>query len=508
MKYYNIYAYQGVGYFDEVFASGLIWRNYGDELANYKINNGVISEDESLSGYMSLGVPFDHANIDLIQLGTIIEVCETDIYPEDNNIGNSVWVGRIIKIDIDEFGNKDCMVEGPYTFLKDCIIAKGGLYAGDHGSNLSIGVFLQTIFDRRNASQFNSTALNDSDKFINACLPLGVSLGSIPEYVYTRTIEDAIFSDIFKQATNGAQIWYVGETDTAFNILSKILDIIYDQHNTAEINDPYSYSYSYSIYSREDRSNPLKPVAQTVSINVNEINNSASTFNGPGNKYRFLSLNDCVKSCKVSTSFDSLYTCFMITGGDKEALTWGSKPGIPETYLPTVGLLKSVTTNGIVNGLRDVLAKHGIHTTILKGSDITAGDTQTEQVLNQLVEPVLNKMAVEIYDVDIVTGDISQVDPWSEPIDVGQYYQIIAPGLRSCIGYDPWLRCTSKKIDLMNPSKNEFSFTSSHRLSLGSTYSTTSRLTKLEEENKTLKLEIKRLKTKQDSFVKDMQGDD
>ena len=507
MKYYTMYAYQGCG--ESMFTAarvpeGPLWTNYETKFV-LPLLKAEILEDENFSGTLTITVPIINYAYRYLEIGTVVEVCESSSLPVEGSggdyketCGNPIWVGRVIRISLNNMADKECVIEGPYTFLKDYIVYRGN-------DNFSETLTVPQIFTRmcNGEVRTQNTGIygNPYNPFYGLIdvTPNTTRLDLWDQELANATTSNASSSSqefwadgFFKKVnTIGGFYKYVYNRDTsnAYDAIKNMLDAFY----ASPVNNPDgdTYAISWTIYHDMRPRTHLCPVSNTVSFAVSRISKSGWTQGGSEETLR---LTDYIKSINISSSLDNIFTCFSIIGKSDEN----------GNVTPDIGLNNSTTSNGIVNAPDYYIKKYGVHTTIIKAQEVLGlkNDITSVETLNKYVPTIMKRLLGNAYEVDIVANDIpDDACTFYDSPSIGRYVPIDTPATRN-IGIN-YFRCVSKRQDLLNPSKTEYHFANYMKtdyaydinpVSVAGSKATqnfikslSERITKLEEENAKLK---------------------
>ena len=501
MKYYTASMFRGANPNEQpLYATGVpfFWLNYDIEgplsehakMCRDSLISATLSEDEGFSGILSMTLSGSNPCIKDLLIGSTVEVYVSDTKPVwvDNKVGltttsgNTLWVGRIITLSENELGNIEYTIEGAYSFLKDRIIPKN-LDAVD--SSQTIRYLIERWLEPRRAVQ-----VYNGEK-IPFMPPVNFALGDFPEWMDGISTLARDYSDIFEfdESTNSPH--YSGESTTMYDLIKQICDFHYNNiYSNSDSSLTYTFGWHCDYIPSENMVVGYSKI-KTIYIDIFEVSDFKRGFQLDETKSGTLDLTNYIKSIKKISSLDSMYTCALIEGGeDVSGNPIMSSYGLPND---TFG---NTTTNGIVNGYTQVLKERGIHTGIFKADEVWG--VSLSDFSQADIERIMQQLNTIYYEYDVTASEPLESDYWQSPIEIGYTYRVILPMTDPDASY-VYLRCTSKKLDLLNPSKNEYYFSnrlvgirpdnptytlSKDKLSIKSL---SERITKLEEENAKLK---------------------
>ena len=461
---------------------------HAPQLSKYNVAYScTLEEDENASGTVSFSVARNHPDTAFIKTGMIVEVLESETEPkgEDSytfwsSCGQTKWVGRIISMSIDIYGNKTCTCEGPLGFLKDIWFVTGQeIYSTPtlrDWINYVLGNPLHTVgalsVDPYTDTFNGMTEMADGRvyyayperlRIIDAVLghvnqhdPNGYE----PNILSTRL--SMMGTDLFETVLTAYQSGeiFTGGAMNLFDILSNIFN---------GFGQPEAEGYPYDdqyVYIRME----VIPDADTAGMVPYSLKmrgfrlvldlDSPSRNGYPSGNNR-LYFGESVIAGSIDYDFSKTYTAIRAVGAEIE-------PETPEYGLPT-DWKRAVTVsadnnehgaivhNGVLDSDNGAIEEFGIVPGVIQYSDI-----KNSANLNLHANIYRNLAANPISKFTVTGVDLSLVKEYLSEIELGKYYDVRFPGQdmdNNVIGEKNYLyRCIGRKKDLLNPSRNEYKF--------------------------------------------------
>lgn len=460
MRYYSVFSYRGqpsVSFDDnDRYSSWFTVHNpYVDE--NIFVYDMELKLQDSVSGTFTFKVPLTHPNINAFNCGLILEIREFDGEPksiEDANIGgNPIWIGRLINLSSDIYGNLDCTCEGPLGFLKDGFISATN--APHMHPNTTLLDYIKSIIDL----YLNSYQGENSGTYRHARQP-GTKIlkveTSIAKTAQTTYVDHYISQLDGFETVNGLSYYAGSDPINVFDFIKKY----FEDGLSSIAGIQYASEYAWinmDIVPRNSKNTDIrlpKTEGLTLWLGIDDVSQGFAS-----SRQRII-FGENLINAELEYDFNNIATSLMVLGAEYE-----DEDGNTVRY-NLKGATDLDTMTDIVGYYIDsnngAIEKYGIiPKTVVNDHLDSRGNVAlwANMHRNALSNPVVSFKCRAI--------DMSIFDPNQDDFTLGEYAEVRFPGLdeRDTTFY---YRCTGIKQNLSDPSKDEFTFSYSRETTLTS----------------------------------------
>lgn len=460
MKYYSVFGYKGQTsvLFDnnERYASWFTIHNPYIEENIFIYDMTIISQD-SVSGTFTFKVPLNHPNILAFDCGLIVEVREFDEEPkssdEANTGGNPIWLGRLINLSSDMYGNLNCTCEGPLGFLKDSFISATNAPRMLSGTTL-LDYIKNVIYTSINGYQGETTSLTSYARQPGLkILDIVTSITGNPSTIYLDARIDIIEGF---ETKNGISWFADSEPINIFDFIKKYFDTGLLTISGIQYASQYTWMNMQLIPRSSGITDMSRPKTEGfwLWLGIDDFNKGFSSTN------QRIIFGENLLDAELEYDFNNIATSLMVLGAEYEDLSgntvrYNLNGGIDNANMQTINGLYINADNGAIE-------KYGvIQKTVVNDKLDSHGNVVlwANMYRNALSNPVVSFKCTAI--------DLSLIDPNQNKFQLGAYAEVRFPGLdeRDNMFY---YRCTGIKQNLSDPSKNEYTFSYSRETTLTS----------------------------------------
>lgn len=464
MLYYSVFGYKGQptdyhhGYSDWF----VVHNPYVNE--DVSIYDAVLNKQDNVSGAFTFKAPLTHPNILQFDCGLIVEIRRFSDVPESiedaNYGGDAIWIGRLIDLSVDIYGNLDCTCEGPLGFLKDCFVCSINAPVLPAYSNL-LSYFQVLVDSIANGPQGEYNLINPHNR------QPGLEILEIETDVPERSVaEQYLHAQIgalegFSTCDNGMNALY-SETQP-----TNLFDFIHKYYNTGlssisgiQYRDLYIYMNMEVVSnSRYDDLSVPKSKGLKLILGADDL---MARWNYSGAQR--IIFGDNLINADIKYDFDSIATSLMVLGSEYDHPDPRYKD-IKFRYSVS-SMTDPLTGNTIFGPYIDStdfsIEKYGVIQKTVVNDDLDSAIA----VLNW-ADAHRNALSNPVASFSCTAVDLSLFDTNQNSFELGTYAEVSFPGLdnRDNIYY---YRCTGLKKNLSDPSKDEFTFSYTKETSLTS----------------------------------------
>lgn len=467
MRYYSIYGYKGqtsIPYNrNEQYSAWLTIHNPVVDENLFVYGQELIQED-SVSGTFSFKVPLTHPNLSSFDCGLVVEIREFKETPSNTTDaqygGTAIWIGRLIDLNSDLYGNLQCTCEGPLGFLKDGFMSATNSVIS-YGDTSILEYIKLSISEHINGNQGEV----GGSIYAHGRLPgtkILTVLTHLPEdtdssYLKAKISELKNFEPV-GTGELGKVYRYSSSTPTSvFDFIKEYFETGLTSISGVQYTDQYVWINMYPI-SKTDYDDLTVPKTEGLVLQLGVDN----LEDAPRLSTQKIIFGENILEASVEYDFDNVATSLMVLGAvrdkDEEALT-------NERY----NLFGSIdtATGEIINSFyidanNGTIDKYGIIQKTVVNDNLKSNDEVAKWAnknRNVLSNPVAS------FTCKVV--DLSTFDPEQDDFNIGEYAEVGFPGLDD--RYSPfYYRCTGINKDLIDASKNTFTFRYSREATLTS----------------------------------------
>ncbi len=425
--------------------------------------NCVLEEDENASGTLSFSISRENPSSPYIKAGTIVEVREADFEPKADylseylqNCGKTIWIGRIINLTIDMYGNKSCTCEGMLGFLKDIFVIKYGAMYSDRTLANALSLLISTVAYSDTTELVSDGSILSSQYSYPECLRVRQVVCDSNIAIMSGYI--SYMTDYFEASGYSPYInyQYKGNSMSVFDFLNDVFGGF--GQASAEgypYNDEYLYMRMEIIHPEEEPSldtyvNEPRMVGLRLIIGVD----APSKFGYPTGNNRLV-FGESITAASISYDFTNTFTTIRFLGGETTT-PYGSKTTLSVNSDNSTNPPKTVI-NGVLDSTNGAIQEWGIIPGIIDKSDI-----KSEAQLMLYANMYRNIAANPVSSFTASGIDLSFKYSYLTAIILGKYYEVRFPGQdfdNNVIGETDFMyRCIGRKINILNPGKNEYKF--------------------------------------------------
>lgn len=441
MRYITVLAFYGL----HEQPQGAITRPYWDYttllhapdyVPSCRLSNLVLEEDENAAGSLSFTIPISNPSINgYFDLGTIVEVRENDTSVPDGSSfdqriltsGYSQWVGRVISIDIDTYGNKEVVCEGALAFLRDIVLVPGI-------AALKTDTLASFIAQMASMIEYTADANSTSVRFVRPrqlCFPVASSMIDLSKRITKLQTPLSNIPDYFTASPNYPSdpvIYYTGSIMTLLDFINEVLDNL--GLYKAEGHDygaDYVYMKVYRVITPTVEDPNMFPLLPLSEPNYAElalcIDLSTENDRYPDDK-PYIMFGDNLRSADISRESSSMITTLMAIG---ENYT-DPLDGISKYYITTKDQASGTQSYyGYINSNKDSIYRYGILPGYIEVRD---SKLNSADLVNGWANNFRSIAAYPKRELEVTASDLSVVDPTVSEIGLGQYFVIHFPGQR------------------------------------------------------------------------------
>lgn len=459
MKYYSVYSYRGQPSVDydnnERYSSWFTVHNpYIDE--NIFVYDSILNLQDSVSGTFTFKVPITHPNSLAFDCGLIVEIREFDDEPssmENASIGgNPIWIGRLINLSSDIYGNLNCICEGPLGFLKDGFISATN--APWMPSNTTVLDYIKLCIEIFiNGFQGESTnkyshARQPGLKFIDITSNISVTPSSHYLGAHISTLKDF--------ETKDGQSHYNGsEPKNIFDFIKEYFETGLSSISGIQYANEYVWMNARVIPKNiyNDYNKPKTDGLRLI-LGLDDISQGVS-----GSRQRII-FGENLVNAELEYDFNNIATSLMVLGAEYEDEN-GNTVRYNLNGATDTGTMERI--NGwYIDADNGAIEKYGvIQKTVVNDNLDSQGQVALWANMNR------NALSNPVVSFKCAAVDLSIFDPNQDDFTLGEYAEVRFPGLdkRDTMFY---YRCTGIKKNLMDASKDEFTFSYSRETTLTS----------------------------------------
>lgn len=461
MRYYAVFAYSGQ---TSIFGSDnkqysnyfVIHHPYLQD--NVFVYNMEIIEQDSVSGTFSFTVPLNHPNISAFDCGLIVEVRRFDGDPESTTDaytgGTVVWIGRLIDLESDMYGNLDCTCEGPLGFLKDGFISTE--FALKMPPTTTIEQYIRAEIDyviNGNQGQYD-------DSLHHGRLP-GLEFKETeiivpPEATWSYLQAPIGTLDGFETNEEGNLCWYDASNPTnVFDFIKQYFETGLSSLAGIHYADKYIYM-GVQVITNADYNDLSRPKTAFLKLILGE--EQVSDIPRPNSQK--IIFGDNLVNASLKYDFNNIATSLMVLGAEHDMYD-GSKQryNLYGTYDPST---QRQNLSYYIDADNGAIEKYGVIQKTVVNDDLT--DQSNLLLWANMHRNALSNPVVEFSCTAI---DLSTFDPNQDAFELGDYAEVRFPGLDGRSANFNY-RCTGIKRNLLDPSKDEFTFSYSSENTLTS----------------------------------------
>ena len=418
MKYYSIIAFSGANSANvrpSFSRTTLIHAPYF--LSNCIAYNCVLEENENASGTLSFSVTRDHPSTPYIKAGTIIEVRESDTKPNAEtitdyllNCGKTIWIGRMINMTIDIYGNKECSCEGMLGFLKDIFAIKYGSFYNDCKVADALNNIINGGYHYASELTTDGFATN-SEYAYPPCLRVNSILYDTDISLLMSNASS--LTDYFEYTY--PSVTYKGNNQTVFDLLNDMFENFGQKEvDGYSFGEEYLYAKMEIIHLEEDPSYTIlfgEPRIIGFRLRIGLDNPTKKGYPTGDNRLVF---GESLSAASISYDFTKTFTTLKFIGG--ETIEYGMKTQFGVN-------IDSLTTKQVANGVLDStngsISEWGIIPGIIEKSEIT------DQGNMNLYANVYRNIAANPVSSFTASGiDMSYDRSYYSEITIGTYYEV------------------------------------------------------------------------------------
>lgn len=453
MKYYSVFSYRGqpsvAGSTNRKYSS---WFTIHNPYVNSEVfvYNAVLKMEDSVSGTFTFKVPITHPNINAFDCGLIVEIREFDGEPasdSDANLGGTpIWIGRLINLSSDMYGNLNCTCEGPLGFLKDAFICATNAPTMPAETSIldyiknCIAILLNGYQGEYILSGINPSYAHDRAPGIEIS-EVTTSLGGLTTYLgaYIRTLKD------FEVTEDETQAWYNGsEPKNLFDFIKEYFETGLSSISGIQYANEYVWMGAEVIPSR---SYSDQGIPKTSGIRL-ILGHDDITDIKEKSKQRVV-FGENLINAELEYDFNNIATSLMVLGAEYDDEN-GRKVRYNLNGQMDNGKLAPIA-GWYIDADNGAIEKYGVIPKTVVNDNLDLGNTVLWANMNR------NALANPVVGFKVTAVDLSIIDPTVEPFKLGEYAEVRFPGLdaRETLYY---YRCTGVSKNLSDPSKDEFKF--------------------------------------------------
>lgn len=460
MKYYSVFSFRGQPslQFDsnDRYSSWFTVHNpYVDE--NVFVYDMELNRQDSVSGTFTFKVPLTHPNINAFDCGLIVEIREFDGEPEsieDANVGgNPIWIGRLINLSADIYGNLNCTCEGPLGFLKDGFICATN--APLMTPNTSLLDYIKVII-----SNFLNAYQGENTTYVAHARQPGTKVlrveTSIAKTAQTTYVDHHISQLDGFETVNGVSYYAGSDPINVFDFVKKYFEDGLSSIAGIQYASEYAWLNMEIVPRSDDILDMSKPKTEglVLWLGIDDVSQ------GFGSSRQRIIFGENLIDAEVEYDFNNIATSLMVLGAEYEGAN-----GQTVRYNLN-GAIDNDTMHEItgyyIDSNNGAIEKYGvIQKTVVNDHLDSQGNVAlwANMHRNALSNPVVSFKCRAI--------DISTFDPNQSEFTLGTYAEVGFPGLdgRDVMFY---YRCTGIKQNLSDPSKDEYTFSYSRETTLTS----------------------------------------
>lgn len=487
------------------------------------LSSMVLKTISNASGTFEFTVPATNPAVSMLSGGSYIQITKSDKKPEadplqtNKDIGELYWFGRVISIDVDLYGNKNVIAEGPLGFLKDLKVMsakiasvlswpigtpyskvlKDIIYNAEkfcyQATDYADGEFVRPNFLRIG----NLTITPDLDSK-HEVVPIDntpfVEIGSTPGYLTIKSTDDSNIFDLITELYGG-----LGQVD-----LKEILE-----NNTSFYHPGYIALEMEPVgYSDPTLVGVNVPIVQYINANI-----YYQDVTGYDMSEQTVIFGENLLSAKLEEDYSELGTTIMFLGAERTYSDWsGAESEAKTRYGGFNGYLDSVTNHKLygpyINATSGAVERYGLIPKVVINDNWTS-DEQVWAVASayrNIYSTPVRSFTANVVDLANYQKQWSSISNASGRFQINQNVNIIfATSAFDKLdpSYSIPFKCTEIDEDLLDPTKTQITFqkfvpdTSSMSLSTRSTSNIKRLSKKLDSAEKTilkLRQEIEELK--------------
>ena len=423
----------------------------------FNILNPMVSEDlvvselkiesaDSTTGTLTFTIPASNHSSSSMEINTVVELCGFDTIPETTEEatmnGDPVWIGRIINLSVDIYGNTACTAEGPAHILRNIYITDE-LNIAVSGPQPTVLEFLELYLAAYGILQTSWENNGKTDVAMPRCLTIdGITTnGYISNSIFNNPISSF---DGFECKIGLGGSWslsYTGDPISIFDWLQRNIPSGFDEGGTT-----YYYFNAYISSSTPVKSSPCLPHTVTIALELGVPTSMGQTMYKGGTAHAIYGEN--LISADLEYDWESVATSIAVFGKEIED---------PITQVSKRVSITGQSINGVyyqtpyLNADEQYIEKYGIiPKTIINDvlEDSYSVYNQANLLRNLYVNPV---RSVSIDAVNL----IGYTDA-SAGLTIGMYLTIDFPGLFVRSDADLYYRCTKEEIDILDPTQNRY----------------------------------------------------
>lgn len=432
------------------------------------LSSMVINWESNASGSFEFTIPLTNPAVDTIKYGSYIQITVLDHEPVNNplvtneDIGDLVWFGRVINVEVDKFKNTKVVAEGPACFVKD----------------YNLGVFCT---NQQSVGFSASDTLEDAFKtLLTASTPIGqitqISRGVYntdyhrPPFLYMSPEDFELYNtrspflqpdypinrltDIF--AANDYGIIFLNKAGeyTMYDFLIELMQ--YQGFNTEPGKDEDKYGYrAITVVPWCDTNEADIPADRPIVTRIfTRLTDTSHSYFTSKQKIIFA---ENLSDAKIEADYENMGTSICFLGAEVELDGFGDyKARYGFSGLETGG--QPVEENGegtiigsYINSTGGYIREYGLVSKTVIIDSLTSSRAVADYALAHR-----DDYANPIYKFSISAADLGKVYKGEDSIVLEDLVEVHFPAM-PYDDYDEYI-CTKIKEDLLNPSQSTYEF--------------------------------------------------